>query len=203
MQQLVPQVLDYIRAHPEMAAVVIGLTAFGESFAFVSFFFPGFAILVAAGALVQAGVIDPIPAAAAGAGGALLGDAISYFIGRKAAGGMRQWKMFARHPETLERGERFFRRYGLASVFIGRFFGPLRAFLPLIAGMCRMPVGAFFVISTVSAAIWAPTLLYSGYLLGTLAQNGWSIEQKAMAAGAALAAFALLVFLSRKIFKTE
>jgi membrane protein DedA with SNARE-associated domain len=202
MEQFTTDVLTFIRTHPEMAAMVIGFTAFAESFAFVSFFFPGFAILVAAGAMVQAGLIDPVAAASAGAVGALGGDMISYAIGRKASDGLRRWRLFANHPEAFDRGENFFRRYGLASVFFGRFFGPLRAFVPLVAGTCRMRFSAFVAISALSAAIWAPALLFSGYVIGTIARSGWSIEQKAMAAGAALAVFAGLVWLSRKIFKT-
>lgn len=201
MEQFATEVLAFIRSHPEMAALVIGLTAFAESFAFLSFFFPGFAILVAAGAMVQAGLINPVAAASAGAVGALAGDVISYSVGWKASAGLRRWRLFARHPEAFDRGENFFRRYGLASVFFGRFFGPLRAFVPLVAGTCRMKFSTFVAISTLSAAIWAPALLFSGYIIGTIARSGWSIELKALAAGAALAAFAGLFWLSRKIFK--
>jgi membrane protein DedA with SNARE-associated domain len=61
----------------------------------------------------------------------------------------------------------------------------------------------FYVANIVSAVIWAPALLFSGYLIGAIAQNGWSIEIKSLVAGAALAVFAGLVWLSRKIFKTE
>lgn len=203
MQTLVADAIAFLKAHPELATLVIGLTAFAESFAFLSFIFPGFAILVAAGAMVQAGLIDPIPAAAAGAAGALAGDIISYWIGSRSAEGLRKTRLFAQNTEAFDRGERFFKRYGVASVFVGRFFGPLRAFLPLIAGMCRMRFAAFLAVSTVSAAIWAPSLLFSGFLIGTIANNGWSIEQKGLAAGAALAVFAALVWLSKKIFKSS
>jgi membrane protein DedA with SNARE-associated domain len=203
MEHLTAEVLAFISSHPELAALVIGLTAFCESFAFLSFLFPGFAILVAAGTLVQAGVIDPVSAAIAGAAGALAGDVISYFLGRRAAQSMTGWRFFAKHADAFARGETFFRRYGMASVFIGRFFGPLRAFLPLIAGMCRMKFAAFFTISTLSAAIWSPSLLLSGYLIGALAQSGWSIEVKALIAGAILAAFAGVVWLARKAFKLD
>jgi membrane protein DedA with SNARE-associated domain len=203
MEHLTTEVLVFIRTHPEMAAAVIGLTAFAESFAFVSFIFPGFAILVAAGALVQAGLIDPVSAALAGFAGAVLGDAISFWIGQKFGHALPNMWPFSRHPETLERGAIFFKKWGWPSVFVGRFFGPLRAFVPLAAGMCRMPVVPFYVANIVSAAVWAPALLFSGYLIGSIAQNGWSIEMKSLAAGAALAVFAGLVWLSRKIFKTE
>ena len=202
MDQFVTDVVAFLRAHPEMATLVIGLTAFAESFAIVSFFVPGFTILVAAGAMVQVGLIDPVPAAIAGASGALVGDALSYLIGRSAGRGLRNWRIFAKHPQAFDHGEHFFRRYGLASVFIGRFLGPLRAFLPLIAGMCRMPFAAFMAISAISAAIWAPALLLSGYLIGEIVRNGWTLEEKALAVGAGVALFAGSVWLSRKIFKT-
>lgn len=203
MEQLTTEILTFLRTHPEMATVVIGLTAFAESFAFVSFLFPGFAILVAAGAMAGAGLIDPVAAAFAGFAGAVLGDAISFWIGQKFGHVVPNTWPFSRHPEALERGVIFFKKWGWPSVFVGRFFGPLRAFVPLAAGMCRMPLVPFYVANIVSAAIWAPALLFSGYLIGAIAANGWSIEWKAAAVGAALAVFAGLVWLSRKIFKAE
>lgn len=203
MESLVTDVLAYIRAHPEMAAVVIGLTAFAESFAFVSFVFPGFAILVAAGALVQAGLIDPVPAALAGISGAVLGDAISFWIGQRFGHLLPAMWPFRHHPEALAKGVTFFEKWGWPSVFIGRFLGPLRAFVPLAAGMCRMPVVPFYAANIVSAAVWAPALLFSGYLIGAIAQSGWSIELKALAAGAALAVFAGLIWLSKRIFTAK
>jgi membrane protein DedA with SNARE-associated domain len=203
MEQMTADVLAFLHAHPEMAVLVIGLTAFAESFAVVSFFVPGFTILMAAGALIQTGMIDPVPAALAGIAGALTGDVASYVIGRRAGNGLRRWRPFAKHQDGFDKGEVFFRRYGLASVFFGRFLGPFRAFLPLIAGTCRMPFGAFLAISAVSASIWAPALLFSGYLIGHVARSGWTLEEKGMAAGAAVAVFALLVWLSRKFFKAD
>lgn len=203
MEHLTTEILAFIRTHPEMAAVVIGLTAFAESFAFVSFLFPGFAILVAAGALVQAGLIDPVAAATAGFAGAVLGDAISFWIGQKFGHALPKVWPFSRNPGALEQGVTFFKKWGWPSVFAGRFFGPLRAFVPLAAGMCRMPVVPFYVANIVSAAVWAPALLFSGYLIGSIAQNGWSIEMKSLAAGAVLAVFVALIWLARKIFKTD
>jgi membrane protein DedA with SNARE-associated domain len=203
MEQFTTDILAFIRTHPEMAALVIGFTAFAESFAFVSFVFPGFAILVAAGAMVQAGLIDPVAAAAAGALGATLGDAVSYWIGIKFGHMLPDAWPFRRHPDALERGATFFKKWGWPSVFIGRFFGPLRAFVPLAAGICRMPVVPFMIANATSAIVWAPALLFSGYVIGTIARSGWSIEEKALAAGALLAIFAGLLWLSRRIFKTK
>lgn len=60
MDYLASQVLVFIKAHPEWAAFVIGLVAFGESFVFLSLLFPGTVILIASGALIEAGILNPI-----------------------------------------------------------------------------------------------------------------------------------------------
>lgn len=201
MSQFTHEVLAYITAHPEMAVLVIAATAFAESFAFVSFIVPGFTILVAAGALVQTGAIEPVSAAVAGAAGALLGDMCSYMIGRRFGNVLPRMWPFRKNPAALEQGVTFFQKWGWPSVFIGRFFGPLRAFVPLAAGICKMKPWVFYLTSTVSAAIWAPALLYSGFLLGVVLQNGWTLEEKvAVFGGAALFLF-LLAWLSKRMFK--
>lgn len=203
MHQLVQQVLDFLRAHPEAAAWVVGLSAFAESFAFISFLVPGFTILVAAGAMIQAGMLDPMVAGLAGAGGALMGDVASFYLGHHAGAGIRQWRVVQKHLALFDRGEHFFARYGVLAVFIGHFLGPLRAFLPMIAGMCRMRFSVFAAVAAVSTAIWAPALLFSGFLLGRLMQSGWSMEMKVLAFAGAAGLFALMVWLSRRIFKAS
>ena len=40
-----------------------------------------------------------------------------------------------KHPATLERGVSFFNRYGGKSVALGRYVGPVRAIIPLVAGL--------------------------------------------------------------------
>ena len=71
MNDLAIQVLAFIKAHPEWAICVIGVTAFGESFAFLSLLFPGTAILIASGTLVSEGILSPFPTVAAGIVGAV------------------------------------------------------------------------------------------------------------------------------------
>ena len=94
--------------------------------------------------------------------GAVLGDSVSYWIGRRFGGGIAQIWPFSRNPELLPSGIQFFQRHGGTSVFIGRFFGPIRAVIPLAAGMMRMPRGRFWVANITSALVWAPMLLLVG-----------------------------------------
>lgn len=62
----------------------------------------------------------------------------------------------------LERGHAFFMRWGIAGVFLGRFFDPLRAVVPLVAGLCGMPRLGFQLANLLSAALWAFGLLAPG-----------------------------------------
>ena len=67
---------------------------------------------------------------------------------------------------ALDRG--FFARHGGKSVFIGRFFGPMRAVIPLAAGVMQMPRGWFWLANVASALVWAPMLLFIGDVAGNL-----------------------------------
>jgi membrane protein DedA with SNARE-associated domain len=166
MPHYVQIIIDFIGAHAEWAYVIVGLTAFGESFAFLSLFFPGTTILIAAGTLVGTGVLNPWWLIFAGIVGALVGDAISFWIGRRFGHVVPNVWPFKRRPEMLARGVTFFDKYGSKSVFIGRFFGPVRAVIPLSAGMMRMPIRRFYAASVLSALIWAPALITPGALVG-------------------------------------
>ncbi len=69
---------------------------------------------------------------------------------------------FSRHPQMLIRGHAFFEKWGMPGAFIGRFFGPLRAVVPLVAGICGMPKKYFQIANVTSALIWAFGILAPG-----------------------------------------
>jgi membrane protein DedA with SNARE-associated domain len=166
MEDLAQPLLDFIKAHSDWAAVVMFITAFGESFAFVSLLFPGTTVLIAAGTLMSAGTLPYGPVMVGAVIGAVLGDSVSYWIGRRFGGAIAGLWPFSRNPDLLPRGIRFFERHGGKSVFIGRFFGPIRAVIPLAAGIMRMPRGRFWVANMTSAIVWAPMLLLVGDAVG-------------------------------------
>lgn len=203
MEHLTHQIAGYIAAHPHLAFFVIGATAFGESFAFLSLLFPGTSILIAAGALVKAHAIDPVSAAIAGSVGAILGDAVSFWIGRRFGHVIPKVWPFRAHPDALTQGIAFFQRYGWASVFIGRFFGPLRAFVPLAAGMMEMPTLPFYVANCLSAVLWAPALLLSGFLLGGVASSDWDIEDELFVLLLVLVAIIAVIYWTRRLFQVR
>ena len=171
MEHLVQPTLDFISAHSSWAVAVMFVTAFGESFAFVSQLFPGTTMQIAAGALMAAGSLPNLPIIAGAVVGAVLGDTVSVWIGHRYGGGIARVWPFTRSPELLPNGIRFFARHGGKSVFVGRFFGPMRAVIPLAAGVMRMPRDRFWVANVTSAIVWAPMLLFAGDAVGDVGDS--------------------------------
>lgn len=158
IQDFINSILDFMRAHEAWAAPIAFLVAFGESLCFASIVWPGWAILVGfSGALAASGVAPSVLAPmviAAGFGGTL-GYALSYWIGQYFKDRIANIWPFSRNPELIPRGEVFFDHYGAWSVFLGHFVGPVRAVIPVVAGMLNMRQWPFQIANSTSAFIWA------------------------------------------------
>jgi membrane protein DedA with SNARE-associated domain len=166
MENIVQPTLDFISTNSSWAFPIMFITAFGESFAFVSLLFPGTSILIVAGTLMSTGSLPYWPVLVGAIIGAVLGDTVSFWLGHRYGGVIGRIWPFARNPDLLPSGIRFFAKHGGKSVFIGRFFGPIRAVIPLAAGIMRMPRGRFWFANVVSAIVWAPMLLLAGDAVG-------------------------------------
>lgn len=189
MDQYVHELVAFIAAHAAWTAPIMFVVAFGESFAFLSLLFPGTAIMIAAGALIPSGAVPVLPLLAGGIAGAALGDGVSYWIGLRFGHHVPKLWPFTKRPELLERGHAFFHKHGGKSIFIGRFFGPVRAVIPLVAGMMGMPARTFWIANVASALIWAPLLLVPGALASSVleAANGEGDWELAILLGAGVA----------------
>src|SRR5207244_8656737 len=125
-------------------------------------------VLVAAGTLLSAGTLPYASILIGAIFGAVFGDAVSYWLGRNFGGGIARVWPFSRHPELLSRGILFFERHGGKSVFIGRFFGPVRAVVPLAAGIMQMPRGRFWLAIVFSALVCVLLFLLVCYVVGAI-----------------------------------
>jgi membrane protein DedA with SNARE-associated domain len=172
MDALISETVQFISQHAGWTFPIMFVTAFGESFVFVSLVFPGTSIMIAAGLLVPGGTIHLFPLLSGAILGAVLGDSISYWLGLRFGVTIKSSWPLSKNPALLEHGEALFRHYGGASVFVGRFFGPFRASVPLIAGIMRMPSLQFWIANIASALIWAPALLLPGSIAVLLSK--WS-----------------------------
>ena len=171
------QIVEFVRLHHAWApAVVFGL-AFGESLAFISLLLPAWAALVGIGALIHSGALSFWPVWIAASLGAGFGDWLSYWIGRKLEYGVQNIWPLSRHPELIPKGEAFMKNWGVPGIFIGRFFGPLRASVPLVAGIFQMPFWRFQVANFASAFVWAAVLLTLGDFGSRFVHWIWATEQ--------------------------
>lgn len=170
MEHITHVVADFIATHSAWAAAIILVAAFGESLAFLSLLIPGTAILLAAGTLLPRGILPVWPVLIGAAVGAILGDGLSYWIGRRFGHEVRRVWPFTKYPGLIPRGIAFFKQHGQKSVFIGRFFGPVRAVIPLAAGIMRMRRSRFWLANIASALLWAPTILFSGAVASKVAE---------------------------------
>jgi len=166
--------VEFVRVHQVWAPPVVFVLAFGESLAFVSLLIPAWAALVGIGVLISSGNLTFWPVWVAGSIGAALGDWLSFWIGLKVGPAVAHMWPLSRHPELLPEGETFVKRWGALAIFIGRFFGPLRASVPLVAGIFRMPRLQFQVANFTSAFVWAAVLLTLGDVVGKLLSWAWS-----------------------------
>jgi membrane protein DedA with SNARE-associated domain len=171
MEEFARAVADFVRDHQAWAAPVVLLLAFGESLAFISLLVPAWGALVAIGALIGASDVSFWPVWLAGGIGAALGDWVSYWFGFKFKNQVARMWPLSRYPEILLSGEAFVKKWGVPSIFIGRFFGPLRASVPLVAGIFEMPYWRFQFANFTSALVWSAVLLLFGDWMGQVA--GW------------------------------
>ena len=109
----------------------------------------------------------------AGSIGAALGDWLSYWVGIKLGPPVAHVWPLSRHPDLLPKGEAFVTRWGVLAIFIGRFFGPLRASVPLVAGIFRMDYWQFQIANFASAFLWAFVLLTIGDVVGKIIEWAW------------------------------
>jgi membrane protein DedA with SNARE-associated domain len=160
--QITASVVDFVRANQGWAPFIVGILAFGESLAVISLLLPATVILVAIGGLIGAADLAFWPIWWGAAVGATLGDWISYEVARFYGDRIQHSWPLNRQQALVARAEALIRRYGVLGVFVGRFFGPLRALVPLVAGVFEMPRVRFQLANILSALLWATLLLAPG-----------------------------------------
>lgn len=154
--------LYFVQQHQSWAIPIVFILAFCESLAFISLLVPATVILIGVGTLVGAGALPFFWIWFSSSLGAILGDAVSYYLGKHYHTQiLRLWPL-CNNPKLIEKGEQFFHKYGAVGVFIGRFFGPLRAIVPLIAGIMLMPNLIFTFANVTSALLWSFVILAPG-----------------------------------------
>jgi membrane protein DedA with SNARE-associated domain len=156
MWSLISAAADLVAQNPEFATGIAFAAAIVEAVAVLGVLIPGTPILMAvAGAAAMAG-LPMTPILVVSIVGAVIGDGISFWLGRRFSGRLRLAWPFSKRPGLLHAAEAYFERYGTMSVAFCRFVPVLRSTVPLVAGMAGMARPRFLVANIGSALIWAP-----------------------------------------------
>jgi len=199
VENLTTGLMAWLGDHSQWLGPAIFLIALIESLAVAGLLVPGVVLLVAVTAMAGSGNLDIFAALTWAFAGAVCGDLLSFALGRVFHQDIKRLAMFRRNPQWIEGGEAFFRRYGILSVIIGRFVGPVRPVIPMVAGMLDMPVLRFVLVNLLSALAWAPVYVLPGYMAGQAVH--WPVpaffwtQASALGAGLAVWAFATLMVL--------
>jgi undecaprenyl-diphosphatase len=105
--------------------------------------------------------------------GAVLGDNLGYWIGRRYGRGFleRHGRKLFVTPERLEAAEGFYRRHGGKTVFLGRFIPVVRSVGFIVAGVAKMEWRRFLVYDVAGATVWGIGHSLLGYGLGASYQR--------------------------------
>jgi membrane protein DedA with SNARE-associated domain len=164
VDNLVRSTIAFVQDHQAWGVPIVFVLAFCESFAFVSLLVPATGILLGVGGLIAAAELGFWPMWFAAALGAIVGDWLAYWLAFHFKDRVLQTWPLAGNPDLVARGVGFFKKWGMLAVFVGRFFGPFRAVVPLIAGLNAMPWLNFQIANVASAAVWAAGILLPGFI---------------------------------------
>jgi membrane-associated protein len=138
-----------------------------ESSTFLGLVVPGEIAVLLGGVIAHEGRVALWAVFGAAAIGAAVGDQIGYLVGRRYGPALldRMPRRLVR-PDELDRALRLVRTRGAAAVVIGRWAAALRALVPGIAGMSRMPRAVFTAANVVGGLVWAVAVAVLGYAAG-------------------------------------
>lgn len=129
---------------------------------------PSEALMGFSGALVAEGRFNFALVVLAGAVGNVIGSVGNYYIGAKGGRPFieKYGKYFLIHHKDLEVADRWFKKYGLATVFWTRMLPIIRTFISFPAGVSRVPLGKFILLTFAGSLLWSIFLTYIGFEFG-------------------------------------
>lgn len=158
---------NWLQANPHWSLFFTFFIALTESLAIIGSIVPGSVTMTAIGILAGSGIMRIDLTLLAATLGAVCGDSLSYFLGYFYSEQLIDMWPFKKYPNLLKYGKEFFSKHGGKSVLIGRFVGPLRSIIPVIAGIMHMKQWRFLIANVISAIGWSILYVMPGVLIGT------------------------------------
>jgi membrane protein DedA with SNARE-associated domain len=162
---------------------------------------PGETALIAASILAAQGHYSIVAVIVVAASAAILGDNAGYWIGRTGGRALlERWGPVKRYAErAIPPGERFFKKHGGKTVFIGRFVAVLRVTAAWLAGITHMSWWRFFLWNASGGIVWAAGVSLLAYYFGKAAAD--AVQTYGIYALVAIVVVAAIVFLGMRLLK--
>ena len=150
---------------------IVGII-FAECGLFFGFFLPGDSLLFTAGLLAAKGFFDIWLLLILTTIAAILGETVGFIFGKRI-GPLLFNKMESRFfkPKHVKRAHEFFMHHGNKAIFLARFLPIVRTFVPIIAGVAKMPYKQFTIYNIIGGCVWIWSITLLGYTLGVRIPN--------------------------------
>ena len=163
MQALLEHFITQSTVYSLMAVLLV---AFLESLALVGLILPGTVLMAGLGALIGSGELSFWHAWLAGIVGCLLGDWISFWLGWRFKKPLHRWSFLKKNKALLDKTEHALHQHSMFTILVGRFVGPTRPLVPMVAGMLDLPVAKFITPNIIGCLLWPPFYFLPGILAG-------------------------------------
>jgi len=178
-----------LTVRPAVALVVIATLVFAEAAVFVGFVLPGETAVILGGVLASTNRLSLTALLVVVVAAAILGDSVGYEVGRHAGPRVLASRPLRRHAARLDGARELLRRRGGAAVLLARFTAFLRAVMPAMAGLSRMPYPRFLAWNAAGGLVWGVGVT----LLGFSAGASYTKVEQALGRGSAVVLAVLVV----------
>jgi len=162
-------IVAFLRDNQSLADPFVFILGFAEGVPVVSLLVPSSALFVAVGSMQGAFGGNFVSLWLSATAGAILGDLVTYGIGRYFKDDAQRIWPLSRRPELLIKGRSIIDRWGILAILGGKFLGFMRPFLPITAGVMEMNFVVFCMASVLSSLVWSGVFLAPGFGLGQFA----------------------------------
>ncbi len=164
-KEILDIVYRYLSSYGYVAILLITTL---ETSVFLGMFVPGDTVVLLSGFLASRDVLNLFIVILTASLGAIIGDNIGYFIGKKFGEPflLKYGKKFGFKKEYLDKSHEFFERFGGMAIVLGRFTSIVRTFVPVVAGISEMSYRKFLFYNVLGAVLWACVFSIAGYVFG-------------------------------------
>lgn len=152
---MIDAILAWASEHREQAVFLVPLLAFMETCIGVGLIVPSLMIVVVTSVFYANDWASIWLMAAMAMVGSSLGDHAGFYAGRGIGRHIHGWRIIKRNAKRWERAEAMVRRYGVFTIFIGRFIPAIRSMVPAMMGVTRFDRLRYTLYDVAACSLWA------------------------------------------------